>query len=254
MNIISFSKKYYIYLLVGLFLFISFGCSIYFIRYLEKLNFSLMLNRQQKFFENYKKAPSTYFRAIVSRKEIQKKLPVTSFDLLPKKKNLIKKKKKIDRIKRFNQVVIDSNSDLVLSSLPIKIFWPLKKHTFWISSPYGIRHNQKKKKREFHHGVDLAANKGTPVYSVNDGVVIMAEFRKGYGKCIIVDHGNGIKTRYAHLCKINVIVGELVTMKTCIGLVGATGNTRGKGGGGYHLHLEMYIGKKRVDPLPYLSW
>lgn len=98
-----------------------------------------------------------------------------------------------------------------------------------------------------HHGVDLAAISGTPVKAALSGTVIYAENRSGYGKCIILKHENGVETRYAHLSKIFVNSGEKVFSGEKIGLVGATGNVRGKNDPS-HLHFELIINGKRYNP------
>jgi murein DD-endopeptidase MepM/ murein hydrolase activator NlpD len=100
----------------------------------------------------------------------------------------------------------------------------------------------------FHYGIDLAAPYGTPVKAVSKGVVIKAtEDVGGFGKHIVVSHSKDVWSRYAHLSKIEVEVGDMVEAGRRIGRVGNTGRTRGKNG--LHLHLEMILcGRKRIDP------
>ena len=99
-----------------------------------------------------------------------------------------------------------------------------------------------------HHGVDLAACSGTPVKSALSGTVIYAENRAGYGKCVDIKHKDLIETRYAHLSKIFVKSGDLVLTGQKIGLVGATGNVRGKNDPS-HLHFELIVNGIRYNPL-----
>lgn len=100
----------------------------------------------------------------------------------------------------------------------------------------------------FHPGLDLDGITGDPVRPIMRGKVIKIEISKfAYGKSIIVDHGNGFSSRYAHLSKINVTDGQDVTKDTIIGLMGSTGHSSGD-----HLHLEVYQDGKTINPLSIL--
>ncbi len=101
----------------------------------------------------------------------------------------------------------------------------------------------------FHPGVDLGANIGDPVKPIKAGDVIEADYTTdGYGNTIVIDHGNGLTSRYAHLSKIEVTNGEEVTTNTEIGLVGVTGHSTGP-----HLHLEILQNGAALNPLLVLS-
>ena len=129
-----------------------------------------------------------------------------------------------------------------------KIFsWPIDPSRFWLSSMFGPRKNPRGWK--FHQGIDMAAIRGTPVKSVAPGEVMEARVDPGYGKTILLSHGNQYQTRYAHLDKILVSVGQYVERGTVIGRVGATGNVRSMGFDGSHLHFEVHSGGRRVNPL-----
>jgi len=100
----------------------------------------------------------------------------------------------------------------------------------------------------YHYGIDIANAIGTPVYAADDGYVMLAgQDTWGYGLQVIIDHGNGYKTRYAHLSKILVKAGQAVKRGEKIGLVGSTGRSTGP-----HLHFEIIKGGVRVDPTGYL--
>ncbi|HEX8844925.1 MAG TPA: M23 family metallopeptidase [Pyrinomonadaceae bacterium] len=101
---------------------------------------------------------------------------------------------------------------------------------------------------EYHKGQDISAPMGTPINVTADGVVVVAGWRKGYGNGIYVDHGNGIMTRYGHLSRIDVVVGQFVKKGDHLGLVGSTGRSTGP-----HLHYEVRINGEATNPLPYLS-
>ena len=97
--------------------------------------------------------------------------------------------------------------------------WPLSSNK--ITSPYGTR------SRGFHSGIDLAAKTGTSVYAAAGGTVELASWYYGYGNCIVINHGNGVKTRYAHLSAYKVSVGTTVSRGQLIALSGNTGNSTG---------------------------
>ena len=101
-----------------------------------------------------------------------------------------------------------------------------------------------------HLGIDIAANQGDPIYAAAAGIVTMAQGgdNYGYGNVIQIDHGNGFVTLYAHLSQINVSVCQIVGQGTVIGLAGATGNAFGA-----HLHFEIRIGGKNVNPHSYVQ-
>lgn len=131
--------------------------------------------------------------------------------------------------------------------------WPIHPTYFWLSSRYGPR-RRKDGSPGFHHGVDMAAIKGTRVKAASQGRVVEARYTAGWGNTILIDHLDGrYKTRYAHLDKIRVYNGQQVTKDTWIGDVGATGRVRKKGKDASHLHFELYDRGKRIDPLPYLG-
>lgn len=100
---------------------------------------------------------------------------------------------------------------------------------------------------EFHTGQDIEAPSGTPISAAANGVVTYAGCMNGYGQIVIVDHGDGLTTRYGHMSRIEATVGQTVARGQLIGLVGSTGRSTGP-----HLHYEVRINDKPVDPLPYL--
>jgi murein DD-endopeptidase MepM/ murein hydrolase activator NlpD len=107
-------------------------------------------------------------------------------------------------------------------------------NTGWFSSKFGWRIDPFTGNEAFHEGVDFAAQTGSPVISAAAGVVIYSDFQPEYGNLIEIDHGNGITTRYAHLSKRLVKVGDVVLRGTKIGEVGSTGRSTGP-----HLHFEV---------------
>lgn len=99
-----------------------------------------------------------------------------------------------------------------------------------------------------HKGTDFAAPHGTPIYSTADGVVIHADWLSGYGKLVKIQHQFGIETRYAHLSKFRVKVGQRVSRGQRIGDMGNTGRSTGT-----HLHYEVRVGGKAVNPMIYIK-
>ena len=101
---------------------------------------------------------------------------------------------------------------------------------------------------EFHKGVDIRAAAGTPVQAAADGYVIFASWDGGYGRLVIVDHGGGVRTYYAHLSRFSTQVGRAIQRGEVLGLVGRTGRVTAP-----HLHYEVRIGGVPVNPYRYLS-
>ncbi|MDK2835821.1 MAG: hypothetical protein PWP21_598 [Thermosediminibacterales bacterium] len=120
-----------------------------------------------------------------------------------------------------------------------RFIWPA---TGRISSPFGPRG------REFHTGVDIAAPYNTPIKAADSGTVTFAGWQGGYGRLVIVSHGNGFETYYAHTNKILVKVGEAVEKGEKIALVGSSGRSTGP-----HLHFEIRKNGKPLNPLNYFE-
>jgi murein DD-endopeptidase MepM/ murein hydrolase activator NlpD len=98
-----------------------------------------------------------------------------------------------------------------------------------------------------HEGIDIAASSGTPIHAAAAGTVIHAGWLGGYGNLVVVDHGDGLSTAYAHASAILVGVGQAVSQGETLSLVGSTGNSSGP-----HLHFEVRVNGSAVDPLFYL--
>lgn len=120
-----------------------------------------------------------------------------------------------------------------------KFIYPLR--NFILSSKYGYRWGS------FHAGIDLAAPRGTTIMSADGGTIVQAGWNSGYGYCVTVDHGGGVKTLYGHMSKVSVSVGQRVAQGEKIGEVGSTGYSTGN-----HCHFEIHINGTKVNPLKYL--
>jgi murein DD-endopeptidase MepM/ murein hydrolase activator NlpD len=113
--------------------------------------------------------------------------------------------------------------------------------TFWFEPPYGGYPH-------FHTGIDLVEPFGSPVYAADDGVVaLVGSSSSGYGNYVVIAHSGGLDTLYGHLSAALVKVGQVVMQGQPIGMEGSTGNSTGA-----HLHFELRINQKPVDPRPYL--
>ena len=118
----------------------------------------------------------------------------------------------------------------------------------FLSDPFGQRESfTELGEAPFHAGVDIASAYGNHVLASADGTVITADRLSGYGNIVVIDHGFGISTRYAHLSAFSVELEQRVKRGQIIGLVGATGRATGS-----HLHYEVRVGGKPVNPLRYI--
>lgn len=138
------------------------------------------------------------------------------------------------------------NKEKMLASIPA--IQPVSnKNLREMASGFGYRIDPIYKTRRMHTGMDFTARTGTSVYATGDGVVESLEVSGwGYGRCIVINHGYGYKTRYAHLSAFKVKRGQKIKRGELIGLVGNTGKSTGP-----HLHYEVEKGGKKVNPVHY---
>lgn len=116
-----------------------------------------------------------------------------------------------------------------------------------IGSSFGMRFHPILKRNRLHKGVDIGAGSGTPIKSAADGVVITATYMRGYGNCLVVDHGGGVSTLYAHCSRLFVGTGARVKRGQRIAAVGSTGLSTGP-----HLHFEVHVNGAAVNPRAWL--
>ncbi|MBH9538370.1 M23 family metallopeptidase [Novosphingopyxis iocasae] len=117
-----------------------------------------------------------------------------------------------------------------------------------LTSYFGNRSDPFSGGRGNHHGIDMAAPTGTPIYATADGLIERAGWVNGYGNFIEIEHGNQVETRYGHLSRLNVESYQRVKKGDLIGYVGSTGRSTGP-----HLHYEVRIAGKPVNPLSFMN-
>ena len=163
---------------------------------------------------------------------------------------LIKKLVEINNIKNPNKIFIGQVLNFVDIQANIKkeldFVMPVKGH---ITSKFGMRIDPFTKEMRFHSGIDIGAPVGTPIHAAKGGKVIYAGKERGYGNIVIIKHLDNVITKYAHASKLLVKKGDFVKQGDVIALVGSTGRSTGP-----HLHFEVRLHNKAVNPLKYLSY
>jgi murein DD-endopeptidase MepM/ murein hydrolase activator NlpD len=117
-----------------------------------------------------------------------------------------------------------------------------------LTSGYGVRSDPFRGRAAMHAGIDLAAPLGTAIYATADAMVERSEWANGYGNLIELNHGRGIQTRYGHLSRSLVRAGQRVKRGQLIAHMGSTGRSTGS-----HLHYEVRIDGKAVNPIPFMQ-
>lgn len=118
----------------------------------------------------------------------------------------------------------------------------------FISSGFGYRRDPFTGQAAFHAGLDFRGPRGAPIHAAARGKVAFVGRRRGYGKCIEIDHGNGLMTRYAHMSRFRAKVGDKIEAGDVIGAIGSTGRSTGP-----HLHFEVRVSGRPVNPRPFLK-
>lgn len=141
-----------------------------------------------------------------------------------------------------SQSVVNGESQVISSGS-----WPVPGYSR-ISSPYGYRIHPIFNTKKMHTGIDIPAPTGTPTVSIDSGKVIFAGIKGGYGKTVMIQHDDGKVTLYAHNSELTVSAGQRVQKGQVIAKIGSTGNSTGP-----HLHFEVRINGKHVNPVPYIK-
>ena len=171
-----------------------------------------------------------------SNTELLKELD-NKFDVL--KKQLYVQSKSFDQI-----IELTKDKNKMLSSIPA--IQPLSnKDLSRMASGFGYRIDPIYKTRKFHAGMDFSAKTGTPIYATGDGKVFkVSKSKRGYGNHVVIDHGYGYKTLYAHMSKTAVKRNQKVSRGDAIGFVGNTGKSVAP-----HLHYEVHKDGKKINPV-----
>ena len=152
-------------------------------------------------------------------------------------------KKEADSISETIKVLQSQNTQYIGGAM----CWPSQASTR-ITSPFGWRYLSLLGGRNYHTGVDIGAAGGTNILAANSGKVIKAGWNNSYGYMVMVDHGGGIVTLYAHSSKLLVKTGDVVARGQVIALIGSTGMSTGN-----HLHFEVRVNGKYQNPLNYIT-
>ena len=146
---------------------------------------------------------------------------------------IAKKQKQLEEERKQNNIVISSETGYL---------WPLPGY-YRLSSQFGYRIHPITGVAHSHTGIDIPASGGTPILAAKSGQVVTSAYHYSYGNYVVIDHGNGNSTLYAHMSSRAVSEGQMVTQGQVIGYVGTTGSSTGN-----HLHFEVRDNYTRVDP------
>ena len=146
---------------------------------------------------------------------------------------IAKKQKQLEEERKQNNIVISSETGYL---------WPLP-GCYRLSSQFGYRIHPITGVAHSHTGIDIPASGGTPILAAKSGQVVTSAYHYSYGNYVVIDHGNGNSTLYAHMSSRAVSEGQMVTQGQVIGYVGTTGSSTGN-----HLHFEVRDNYTRVDP------
>ncbi len=153
-------------------------------------------------------------------------------------------KMEAEAVEKNLEVLIDEAEKYVAYKAAKPSGWPVSGR---ITSSFGLRRSPTGRGTEFHTGVDIAAPHGATIRATGAGRVVSAGWQGGYGRTVVIDHGYGYRTLYAHASRLTVGTGERVSRGTVVGYVGTTGRTTGP-----HVHYEVFYRGENVNPTPFL--
>ena len=165
--------------------------------------------------------------------EVNRQLDAESEAAAEIQAEIAQKQKQLEEQRRQNNITIDSETSYL---------WPLPGY-YRLSSLFGYRIHPITGKAHSHTGIDIPAPGNTPILACKSGQVVTSGYHYSYGNYVVIDHGNGNSTLYAHMSSRAVSEGDMVTQGQTIGYVGTTGSSTGN-----HLHLEVRDNYTRVDP------
>jgi murein DD-endopeptidase MepM/ murein hydrolase activator NlpD len=150
-----------------------------------------------------------------------------------------------DYLRRARTIDLPSKASHRLAPINgLPAIWPVEGR---FMGPFGMRADPFSGEGTFHRGVDISAPIGTPVRATADGIVVFSSLQSGYGRLVVIDHGGGMQTWYAHLSAFYTYAGQQVRRGAAIGAVGTSGRVTAP-----HLHYEVHLGGNAVNPYTYL--
>jgi murein DD-endopeptidase MepM/ murein hydrolase activator NlpD len=157
----------------------------------------------------------------------------------------------LDRLLRLSRFELEKYGEVETALLELKdrldhtpSIWPAKG---WRSRGFGMKFDPFTGYKRMHRGIDIANQRGTSIIATADGKVVRASTAGGLGKMVVIDHGYGLETRYAHLSQYKVKVGQRIKRGDVVGLMGSTGYSTGP-----HLHYEVRRNGKAINPIKYI--
>jgi len=168
-----------------------------------------------------------------NQKEVNDMLNAENAALAKLTSDIKSKQKQMEAERKKNNVQLNTGSGY---------YWPLPGY-YTLTSKFGGRIHPVTGKYNSHTGIDIPAPAGTTIYAARGGQVITSGYHSSYGNYVVIDHGNGDSTLYAHMSKRSVSAGQIVAQKDPIGAVGSTGTSTGN-----HLHFEVWINGSRTNP------
>ena len=165
--------------------------------------------------------------------EVNRQLEAESAAAQAIQASIVAKQKALEEERRRNNIIINSESGYL---------WPLPGY-YRLSSLFGYRIHPITGKAHSHTGIDIPAPSGTPILAAKSGQVVTSGWHSSYGNYVVIDHGNGNSTLYAHMSSRSVSEGQMVSQGQEVGKVGTTGSSNGN-----HLHFEVRDNYSRVNP------
>ena len=225
-------------------------------------NLNKRMDKMAGVLEEIEERDDNIYRVILQKEPIPKSMRNAGFGGTDRYKKfrgfnnsdmIIKTTKRLDKLSK--KMVVQSESyDEVMDLAKersekikhIPAIRPVDMSNSYVTSYYGYRFHPIYKRREMHQGVDFAAPIGTKIFAPANGRIVKVAYSGGYGRMLIIDHGYGYKTRYAHLSKILVKKGQKIERGETIGLIGNSGLSTGP-----HLHYEVQKDNVKVNPINY---